>query len=242
MRARSSDGRFLGILLLDGEMAQEPGCMATPASFPYPVVHRTVSGARAPGTRAKAEDLLPAYVRAARELEAEGAAAITDNCNGLFAHIQEPLAGAVGVPVATSSLLMVPAIARTVPGRRIGVLTFFEDAVGEELYRACGWSSETIPVAAAGVGESRAWRDFLETKKAPPERLAAMEDDLVAAARDLAERHPDLGAFVCECTLLPPASQSVRRRLGLPVFDLLNLLDLLMAGHRRPADLSGVSA
>lgn len=242
MTPRASEDPFLGILLLDGEMAQEPGCIATAASFPYPVVHRTVAGARAPGTRAEAEALLPAYARTARELEAEGAAAITDNCNGLFALVQEPLADAVGVPVATSSLLMVPAIARTVPGRRIGVLTFFEDAVGEDLYRACGWSSEEIPVAAAGVGESRAWREFLDTKQAPPERLAAMEDDLVAVARGLAERHPDVGAFVCECTLLPPASQSVRRRLGLPVFDLLNLVDLLMAGHRRPADLSGASA
>jgi hypothetical protein len=226
---------FLGVLLLDGKMAREPGCLATADSFPYPVVHRTVEGARAPTSRAAAEALLPAYTEAARALEAEGAAAITDNCNGLFALIQEPLGRAVGVPVVTSALLAVPALARSLPGRRIGVLTFFEDSVGESLYAACGWSSEEIPVAVAGVGESRAWRDFLDTKEAPPERRAVMEDDLVAAARGLVERHPDVAAFVSECTLLPPASQAIRRRLGLPVYDVLNLLDLVMAGRRRPA-------
>lgn len=231
--------RPLGILMLDGEMATAPGCMASDVTFPYPVLRQVVPGARAPASRVEAEALLPAYVAAARNLEDRGAAAITDNCNGLFAHLQGSLSAAVGVPVITSALMLVPELQRMVPGRRIGLLTFFEDAVDEPLFQACGWSSGEIPIAVAGVAESAAWRTFLATKKAPEATLAALEDGLCAAARRLLDRHPDVGAFVAECTLLPPATQAVRVRLGLPVFDVLTLLDLTMAGRRRPAAARG---
>lgn len=224
----------LGILMLEGKMAAAPGCMAADASFPYPVLRRVVPGASAPATAAEAERLLPAYADAARRLAADGAVAITDNCNGRFVHIQEPLARAVSVPVVTSALLAVPVLHAMMPSRRIGVLTFFEDAVDAELCAAAGWRPEEIPIAVAGVGESSAWRSFLETKEAPAERLQAMERDLVAAASALRDRYPDLGAFVAECTLLPPASQAVRREAGLPVFDVLNLLDLVVSGGWRP--------
>lgn len=229
----------LGILMLEGTMASIPGCMAADDSFSYPVVRRVVPGSTAPASKAQAEALLPAYREAARALEAEGVAAITDNCNGRLAHVQDALARAVRVPVVTSALLLVPELHRLLPGGRIGILTFFEEAVDESLYRACGWSSAEIPVAVAEVGESDAWRAFLETKEAGPARLEAMRRDLVAAARRLLAAHPDVKAFVSECTLLPPADQAVRGELGLPVFDVLNLLDMVMGGRGRPATPSG---
>jgi len=35
---------------------------------------------------------------------------------------------------------------------------------------------------------------------------------------------------------MPPVSQALREALGLPVYDILNLLDLAMRGLLRPAD------
>lgn len=226
---------FLGVLLLDGKMASAPGCMAAPASFPYPVVHRVVAGAKGPATEADARALEPAYVAAAQELAAAGAGAITDNCNGRMVHLQQALASAVPVPVLTSALLWVPTLHHLLPGKRIGILTFFAPDLGEWHYQACGWSSQDIPIAVAGVGECQPWLDFLRTKELPADRQAAMARDLIAAARQLQAQHPDLGALVAECTLLPPCSQAVREATGLPVYDLLTLLDFAMAGYRRPA-------
>ncbi|HYG62189.1 MAG TPA: hypothetical protein VEL74_06385, partial [Thermoanaerobaculia bacterium] len=52
----------LGILMLDGKMADVAGCMASSATFPYPVVRRVVPGAGPPGSAADVEALLPLYL------------------------------------------------------------------------------------------------------------------------------------------------------------------------------------
>jgi hypothetical protein len=198
------------------------------------VVRRVVPGARPPASPAAAEALLPSYLAAARELEREGVAVLTENCNGLVALLQPRLAAALSVPVITSALLMVPQVHRMLPSRRIGILAFDAGAVGEEVYAACGWSAREIPVAVGAVAHSDAWQEFLRTKEIPDRLRPRLEADLVAVGRRMVAENPDLGAFVCECTLLPPACQALRDALGLPVFDILNLLDLAMRGRFRP--------
>ena len=224
----------LGILMLEGKMADVPGCMACEATFPYPVVRKVVRGSKTPLSAEEAWAMLPLYIEAARELEQEGVAAITANC-GLIALMQKELAATVRVPVVTSALLMVPDLHRLVGGRRIGILTFFTHAVGERNYNASGWSSHDIPVALGGVGESEAWLTFLRTKEVPAELRTQMTADLLAVVRGLLAEHPDIGAFVSECTMLPACLQAVREEIGLPVFDVLTQLDLAMSGSFRPA-------
>jgi hypothetical protein len=234
----------LGILMLEGKMADVPGCMACEATFPYPVVRKVVRGSKTPLSAEEAWAMLPLYVEAARELEQEGVAAITANC-GLIALMQKELAATVRVPVVTSALLMVPDLHRLVGGRRIGILTFFTHAVGERNYNASGWSSNDIPVALGGVGASEAWLTFLRTKEVPPELREQMTAALLATVRGMLAEHPDIGAFVSECTMLPACLQAVREEVGVPVYDVLTQLDLAMSGSFRPAnavDPTGLAA
>lgn len=224
----------LGILMLEGKMADVPGCMACEATFPYPVVRKVVRGSKTPLSAEEAWAMLPLYVDAARELEQEGVAAITANC-GLIALMQKELAATVRVPVVTSALLMVPDLHRLVGGRRIGILTFFTHAVGERNYNASGWSSHDIPVALGGVGDSEAWLTFLRTKEVPAELREQMTADLLAVVRGMLDEHPDIGAFVSECTMLPACLQAIREEVGVPVYDVLTQLDLAMSGSFRPA-------
>jgi hypothetical protein len=228
--------------MLEGKMADVPGCMACEATFPYPVRRKVVSGSHTPLTPEEAEAMLPLYVQAARELAAEGVAAITANC-GLIALLHQQLAAAVPVPVVTSGLLLVPTLNRMMPHRRIGILTFQTAAVGERNYRASGWSSDEIPVALGGVGESEAWLTFLRTKEVTAELRPLLEADLIAVARRMLGLHPDIGCFVSECTLLPAAIPALRQAIALPVYDILTLLDLMVAGTFRPAaSLAAVTA
>jgi hypothetical protein len=224
----------LGILMLEGKMSTVPGCMAAEETFPYPVVRKVVRGSRTPLSADQAWGMLPLYVEAARELEREGVGAITANC-GLIALMQRELAAAVKVPVVTSALLMVPAVWRMVGYRRVGILTFFTDAVSERNYEASGWSSEEVPVALGGVGEHESWREFLRTKEVPPELRERLTADLLTVVRGMLAEHPDIGAFVSECTMLPTCLQAVRDEIGLPVYDILTVLDVAMSGHHRPA-------
>lgn len=227
----------LGILMLEGKMADVPGCMACEATFPYPVVRKVVRGSKTPLSAEDAWAMLPLYVDAARELEQEGVAAITANC-GLIALMQKELAATVRVPVVTSALLMVPDLHRIIGGRRIGILTFFTHAVSERNYNASGWSGEDIPVALGGVGDSEAWLTFLRTKEVPPELRERMTADLLAVVRGLLAEHPDIGAFVSECTMLPACLQAVREEIAVPVYDVLTQLDLAMSGSYRPAGMA----
>jgi len=223
----------LGILLLEGRMAQVPGCMASPETFPYPVRYRTVRGAWPPRDRAEAEALAPLYAVAARELVADGVDVVSENCNGLMVLVQDRLAAAVPVPVVTSALLLAPELHRLIPGRRLGILAFHAEAVTPEVLRAC--RLDGVPVAVGGVAGSAAWEEFLRTKEIPGALRPRLEADLIAAGRRMIEAHPDIGAFVCECTLLPPCSQALREALGLPVYDILTVLDLAVAGRFRPS-------
>lgn len=231
----------LGVLTLGGKMADVPGCMACEATFPYPVVRKVVEGTKTPRTQAEVRSMLPLYLDAARELEAVGVDLITSNC-GLIALLQQELAAAVRVPVMTSSLLMVPTVAKAVGGRKVAILTFFDDEVGEENFRASGWSSRDIATTVAGVGRYASWLRFLETKEADEHLMAQLEADLVATADDVLKREPDVAAFLLECTMLPCAVGALRAAFCLPVYDVLTFLDWGMSGYGRHADARMVRA
>jgi hypothetical protein len=225
----------LGVLMLDGKMADVPGLMKNEETFPYQVHRMTVPGAKTPLTQEDAEALLPLYITAAQELENLGVNVITANC-GLMALVQQEVASAVRVPVVMSSLVAVPSIARMLaPGRRIGVLTFFDAAVGERNFAACGWSSEQYPVSVAGVGHCDSWLRFLETKEIDEKLRPVLLDDLRKVVDDLLRREPDIGALVSECTMLPAVLPDLRPHLAQPVFDILTVLDWAVSGFQRQA-------
>lgn len=224
----------LGILMLDGKMADVPGCMACEATFPYPVSRKVVAGAKTPFTQADAEALLPLYIQAGKELEQEGVSVITANC-GLIALLQKELAGALTVPVVTSGLLLVPTVSRLIgPQKKVGIITFFTSAVGEKNYQASGWSATEIPVVLGGVGDYDSWNQFLRTKEVDPALQAQMEADLCATASAMLAEHPEIGAFVVECTMIPAALGRLRASVTQPVYDILTALDWAMSGYARP--------
>jgi Asp/Glu/Hydantoin racemase len=219
----------LGVLMLDGKMSTAAGMMGSDATWGYPVKRLVVAGSHTPLSAGEAVEMAPLYVRAAREIERDGVRLITANC-GLMALAQPEVAAAVNVPVVLSSLVAVPTVARMLaPHQRVGILTFFEDAVGEENFNASGWSSNDYPVRVAGVGDSGAWLEFLATKELDDDLRARLITDLRSVVEALLERSPDIGALVAECTMLPAVLDSLRPELPVPVFDLLTILDWALA-------------
>ena len=59
---------------------------------------------------------------------------------------------------------------------------------------------------------------------------ATWRDEALAAAGALLAAHPGIGAIVCECTNLPPYSAAIERRFGVPVFDIITLVEWFQAG------------
>jgi hypothetical protein len=102
----------LGILMLEARFPRIHGDMGNASTWPFPVLYRVVSGASPEKVVLNgAAGLLPDFIEAAKDLVRLGAEAITTNC-GFLSLFQREIAAAVGVPVATSSLMQVSWVQR----------------------------------------------------------------------------------------------------------------------------------
>jgi Asp/Glu/hydantoin racemase len=229
-------GAALGILMLEARFARVPGDMGNAITWPFPVHYRVVRGASPERVVLnRAEGLLRDFLVAADELVALGAVCITTNC-GFLSLFQRELAAHVGVPVATSSLMQVPWVQATLPpGHRVGVITISRQSLTAAHLEAVGAPVDT-PMAGCEGGRElfpvliKAERDDLDTEKA--------EQDVLDAARTLIAEHPDVGAIVLECTNMPPYAAAVAAATGLPVFDVVTLVQWLH-GAVRPKSFMG---
>ena len=222
-------GAAVGILMLEARFPRIPGDVGNAGTWPFPVLYRVVKDASPDRVvRRGAEGLLPAFIEAARELVAVGADGITTNC-GFLSVYQEEIARAVGVPVATSSLMQAPMIqALLPPGRRVGILTISK-ATMTEAHLAAARVPEGTPVWGTDGG-----REFTRVILGDEPRLdvAAAEADLIEAGRALIAAHPDVGAVLLECTNMCPYAAALGEQLGVPVFDMTSFVRWFHSGLR----------
>ena len=176
--------------------------------------------------RKKAEGLLEPFIDAAHELVATGADGITTNC-GFLALFQDQLSEAVGVPVATSSLMQVPMVqALLAPGKRVGILTISKSTLTDRHLEASGVPLDT-PVIGTDGGQEFS-RVILDDELEMNVDLARA--DLLDAGRRLVKEHPDTGAIVLECTNMVPYAADLQKGLGLPVFSIYSFVSWFQSG------------
>jgi Asp/Glu/hydantoin racemase len=224
-------GFTVGVLILDTEFPRVVGDIGNAQTFPFPIRYHRVTGA-APDlvVRRGAEGLLPAFIEGARELEREGVGAITTSC-GFLVKLQRQLAEAVRIPVFTSSLLMVPLVARMLPaGRRVGILTVNASTLTTEHMAGAGIGPE-IPIAVIGMETEKEFTRVLLDDE-PELDVDLAREEHVRVARRLVAEHPDVGAIVLECTNMPPYTEDIRRETGLPVFDIVSLITMVHGALR----------
>lgn len=214
-------GASVGILMLEARFPRIPGDMGNALTWPFPVHYRIVRGASPDRVvRRRAEGLLEDFMAAARELVADGVDGITTNC-GFLSLFQKELAAAVGVPVATSSLMQTPLIQATMPpGTRVGILTISAATLTEDHLRKAG-VPEGTPVVGTDGGKEFS-RVILNDEEELDVELA--RQDLIDAGNALAGSNPDLGAILLECTNMVPYAADIARATGLPVFSIYNFV------------------
>jgi hypothetical protein len=224
----------IGIVMLDNRIPRPPGDAGNPASFEFPVAMAVTAGA---GTRQVVENsaagLLPAFTATATELAGSGVSALT-TCCGFLALFQRELADSLEIPVATSSLLQVPLVLMTLRGdQRVCVLTANASSLSDDHLRAVGIGPDLRPrVHLAGIEHTEHFYPVLagDTEDLEPARAEA---ELVDVALAAVAEHPEIGAFVVECTNMPPYSAAVKQATGRPVWDALSLIGWLRAGVAR---------
>ena len=227
---KSVYGAPLGILMLEARFPRIPGDMGNATTWPFPVLYRVVRGASPDRVVLQgAKGLLPDFIEAARDLVRLGAEALTTNC-GFLSLFQAELADAVQVPVATSSLMQVPWVQATLPpGRRVGLLTVSGSTLTPAHLTAAG-----VPLDIPRIG-TETGREFFRViirEDKPDLDIAAAEQDILDAGRELVRRHPEIGAIVLECTNMPPYAAALREALQLPVYDIYAMITWFHAGLR----------
>lgn len=214
-------GATLGILMLETQFPRIPGDIGNAATWPFPVQYRIVRGATPDkAVRGDADALTVPFIEAGRDLVAHGCDGVATNC-GFLVPLQDRMAAALGVPVASSSLMQVPMVQRMLPSdRRVGVVTISQATLTERHLRAAG-ISEGTPIIGTDDGEEFTNKVLTDQ---PAIDFAKVRAEVVDASVRLARENPDLGAIVLECTNMVPYARDVRRATGLPVFSIYSYL------------------
>jgi len=216
-------GATLGIMMLDTKFPRVHGDMGNAATWPFPVQYRVVRGASPDKVvRQNPLELTDAFIDAAKDLVASGCDGLTTNC-GFLALVQQEIAAAVPVPVATSSLMQIPMVQKMLPpGRRVGVLTISADKLTSAHLLAAGVTDPAgVPIVGTDGGN-----EFTSGILEDHEEIdfEACRQDMIAAAHDLTRNYENIGGIVLECTNMVPYAADVRKATGLPVFSIYNFV------------------
>ncbi|WP_164748471.1 hypothetical protein, partial [Mesorhizobium sp. M1A.F.Ca.IN.022.05.2.1] len=158
---------------------------------------------------------------------ARGAVAITANCGYSVRH-QAALAAAVGVPVAATSLILLPLLLRQYPvTTKIAVVAADASCLTDEML-GLNNSADKARVVIGGIEGGVMWQN--EMKRPPPyTEPVQIQIELEACIEKLRTDNPDIGAILFECTLFPLVSPALRKKTGLPIYDVTTLCELTFA-------------
>ncbi len=226
-RKQPVHGVTIGIMILDTGFQRLPGDIGYAPTFRFPVQFAVVRGATPDRiVKPKADGMLDLFKRAVDDLVALGVDGITTSC-GFLACLHQELLDYCPVPIATSSLLQIPLVQSTLPrGKRVGVLTADAASLTADHFRSVGVATD-LPVV--GMPPDGIFRHNNRTG-VPVVKYEEQEREVLGMAERLLTEHDNIGAIVCECTNLPPYSARIEQEFGVPVFDVITLVEWFHAG------------
>jgi Asp/Glu/hydantoin racemase len=231
---RPTAGFRLGILTLDTCHALVRGNVQHAESFSFAVEYQVVADVPIEALMRGDPAALPAIVQAAQALEARGVEVIVGAC-GSFANFQRNVADALSVPAFMSILLEVPLILRSLPRHRhLGIIFARAESFTARVREQCG-IADSPRIVSLEAAELPAFKAILEQRGSLESE--ALERELVELTLRTLKQQPAIGAWLLQCSDLPPYSASIQRATGLPVFDMVALIEHLGA-TLRPQEFS----
>ncbi|MGI9307905.1 MAG: aspartate/glutamate racemase family protein, partial [Gammaproteobacteria bacterium] len=171
-------------------------------------------------------------IRAVKELEAQGVRGVSGDC-GFLIHYQAEAAKSVDIPVFLSPLLQLPLMDKFLRKEgSIGIVAALESSVTEDVIKKSGFSSSR-ELVVRGMQDQP---EFASCLLQPSERLDSgkAEREVVELCLETQREHPNLGALLLECSMLPPYSHAVQSATGLPVFDFITMINFFQrAAYRK---------
>ena len=218
-------GEIIGIITNNKLKARIPGDIGNANTFNFPVRYKVVREACTLSYLKGDPELLNPFIKAAQELEKNGAKAITSSCGFLILY-QKAIANAVNIPVFTSSLLILPLLTEMINEKyKIGIITAHSILLDKRCFEAIGIKS-TNRLVIKGMEEKAEFKRvildddlFLNVEK--------LCNEVLEVATNMILENPEIKVVLLECTNLVPFSKAIQQAINLPVFDIVTLTNLI---------------
>lgn len=219
-------GYSVGIIYIEEcNYPMVPGNVVNAYSYDFPVLMRGVPNLTADrvfnADVTLADDLieLGEYM-----IKKQGIRALCSAC-GFFGNFHSEVAAALDVPVAMSTLVMVPWIKTLLkPGQKIGMITADASSLSDNLYRNCFVDNPDILVIKDLRNEPE-FSCLFDYRGEFDNDIVKKE--VVNKALEFMACSDDIGAILFECSDLPPYAYAVQAAIQLPVFDFNTLIRFL---------------
>lgn len=221
----------LGILSIeDMYIPILPGNVMNGFTYNYPVQIQFVKGLKSADLFAGKEEVYPRILDAVKELQKYGVRAITGAC-GFFGNFQSKLAAEVDIPVALSSLISLPWIAAMLkPNEKIAVLTANGASCTEKLLKSCMVPDAVIErLIIKGMEFYPQFGETIIHNKGGFDN-AKVKEEFINLSSSLVKEYHDIGAFLLECTEMPPYAHLVQAVTQRPVYDFISMLNWVASG------------
>ncbi len=222
-KKNASNKPAVGILMLDTKFPRIPGDVGNPDTFSFPINYKLVKGADPVWVVNDPDSLLlHHFIKAAKELEMEGVKAISTSCGFLSIYHRE-LVEALQVPIYTSSLIQVHTARTLIKNwQKVGIITASKKSLTRK--HLLGVGIQSCPIAVTGMEHTKEFAAvFLGNKETID--IEQCRREMISAAETLVNANPNVGAIVLECTNMPPYAKDIQRAVGMPVFDVVTMIN-----------------
>lgn len=222
----------LGVVRLDYNYPPAPGDIDSPESYSYDVYYRVVPGLTFEMCQSgkMTDDVKVEFVDAIRYLEKKGVSGITGDC-GFMMYFQALARQHTRKPVFMSALAQLPAV--TCAFSRTELIAVFtansttlapmRDLIKDE----CGVDPDEKRFVIVGCQDVPGFEAVAAGDKVD---VKAVTPGMVEKAKQVLKQHPNIRAFLLECTELPPYADAIRAVTGLPVYDAITACDYFITG------------
>lgn len=217
-------GQAIGALVFSTVSPRISGDPGNNDSFNFPILYEVVKG----GFKDLIEgnpQIKSDIMNAALNLKNKGVKAIIGDC-GLMSLYQNEIGSAVGLPIAASSLCMIPSVWELI-GRdgMIGIITGHSDLLTRKHLINSGWRAE-MPLAIQGMEEESHFTEIVINGGLELD-VRKMESDIISATNKLLKKGKSLRAIIIECSNLGSYSRTVQEIAGIPVIDIISATNFL---------------
>jgi hypothetical protein len=226
---RTAYGCVAGILSLHSTAPRLPGDPVHAQTFDFPVCHAVVEDVTIRDLIALDARNMSKIVTVAQSLENRGVRFIATSC-GLFAPFQKVIGDQLRVPFLSSALQIVTFLTGLWPANAtVCVFTAHSGLLQEEHLRESGFGLKSVVVKGMQDYPEFARITLKGEGNLDPEKLRS---EVRAAAADVGSKGTRIDLAVLECPSLITFRGEIQQALGVPVFDIVNLVELFASAYR----------